>query len=68
MIELLHFLEALFGAVAIWCAACAVINLNRAYAFPKNMEDEAWPYVKKSYIFLGLTLLFMVIGVLLSLI
>ena len=68
MIEFLQFLEALFGAAAIGCIACAVINLISAYAFPKSMEDESWPYVKKSYIFLGLTLLFMVIGVLLSLI
>ena len=68
MIEFLQFLEALFGAAAIGCAACAVINLISAYAFPKSMEDEAWPYVKKSYIFLGLMLLFMVIGVLLSII
>ena len=68
MIEFLQFLEALFGAAAIGCAACAVINLISSYAFPKSMEDEAWSYVKKSYIFLGLTLLFMVIGVLLSII
>ena len=68
MIEFLQFLEALFGVAAIGCAACAVINLISSYAFPKSMEDKAWPYVKKSYIFLGLTLLFMVICVLLSLI
>lgn len=68
MIAFLQFLEALFGATAIGCAACGVINLISAYAFPKSMEDEAWPYVKKSYIFLGLTILFMVICVLLSII
>ena len=68
MIEFLQFLEALFRATAIGCAVCAVINLISAYAFPKSMEDEAWPYVKKSYIFLGLMILFMVIGVLLSII
>ena len=68
MIEFLQFLEALFRATAIGCAACAVINLISSYAFPKSMEDEAWPYVKKSYIFLGLMILFIVIGVLLSLI
>ena len=63
MIEFLQFLEALFRATAIGCAACAVINLISSYAFPKSMEDKAWPYVKKSYIFLGLTLLFMLICV-----
>ena len=68
MIELVQFSENLVAAAAIGCIACAVINLISAYAFPKSMEDEAWPYVKKSYIFLGLTLLFMVIGVLLSII
>ena len=68
MIAFLQFLEALFEAAAIGCAVCAVINLISAYAFPKSMEDKAWPYVKKSYIFLGLMILFMVIAVLLSII
>ena len=63
---ILHFLGILFGVGAIGCAALAVMNMLMATAFPKSMTDEAWPYAKKTYIFLGLTILFIVIGVLLS--
>lgn len=63
---ILHFLGILFGVAGIGCAAGAVINMLIATAFPKSMADEAWPYAKKTYIFLGLTILFIVIGVLLS--
>ena len=65
MIAFLHFLGSLFGVAAIGCAAGAVVNLVSACTFPKSMADEAWPYAKKSYIFLGLMLLFIVIGALL---
>lgn len=65
MIAFLHFLGILFGVTAIGCAVGAVVNLVNACTFPKSMIDEAWPYVKKCYIFLGLTILFIVIGVLL---
>ena len=68
MIAFLHFLGILFGIVALGCAVIAVYNMLSALAFPKSMVDEAWPYAKKSYIFLGLTLLFMAVGSLLSLI
>ena len=68
MIAFLHFLGILFGAAAIGCAAVAVYNMLSALAFPKSMADEAWPYAKKSYIFLGLTLLFMAVGSILSII
>ena len=68
MIAFLHFLGILFGVAAIGCAVIAVYNMLSALAFPKSMSDKAWPYAKKSYIFLGLTLLFMVVGSLLSLI
>ena len=63
---ILHFLGILFGVAGIGCAALAVMNMLMATAFPKSMADEAWPYAKKTYIFLGLTILFIVIGVLLS--
>ena len=63
---ILHFLGILCGVAGIGCAAVAVMNMLIATAFPKSMTDEAWPYAKKTYIFLGLTILFIVIGVLLS--
>lgn len=62
----LHFLGVLFGVGAIGFAVIAVHNMLSAVAFPKSMKDDAWPYVKKSYIFLGLTFLLLVIGVLLG--
>ena len=65
MITFLHFLGTLFGVVAIVWAVAAVVNLVSACTFPKSMADEAWPYAKKYYIFLGLMLLFIVIGTLL---
>ena len=65
MITFLHFLGILFGVAAIGCAVGAVVNLVSACTFPKDMFDEAWPYAKKCYIFLGLALLFIVIGALL---
>ena len=68
IIAFLHFLGILFGVAAIGCAVIAVVNLISACAFPKSMSDEAWPYAKKAYIFLGLALLSMVIGILLSII
>ena len=58
----LHFLGILFGVAAIGCAVIAVHNMLSAVVFPKSMEDEAWPYAKRFYIFLGLGILFMVIG------
>jgi len=66
MITFLHSLGSLFGVAAIGCAFGAVVNLITACTFPKSMADEAWPYAKKCYIFLGLMLLFVVIGILLS--
>jgi hypothetical protein len=62
---ILHFLGILFGVGAIGCAALAVMNMLMAIAFPKSMTDEAWPYAKKCYIFLGLMILSIVIGALL---
>ena len=62
IIVFLHFLGILFGAAAIGCAVIAVKNMLSAVAFPKDMIDEAWPYTKKAYIFLGLTILLMVIS------
>ena len=56
------FLGVLFGVAAIGCAVIAVHNMLSAVAFPKSIEDEVWPYTKKSYIFLGLVILFVVIG------
>ena len=61
----LHFLGILFAVAAIGCAVGAVVNLISTCTFPKNMVDEAWPYAKKCYIFLGLMILFIVIGALL---
>ena len=61
----LHFLGTLFAVAAIGCAVIAVVNFISVCAFPKSMEDEAWPYAKKCYIFLGLMILFIVIGALL---
>ena len=58
----LHFLGILFGVAAIGCAVIAVHNMLSAVAFPKSMKDEAWSYTKKSYIFLGLVILFLVTG------
>ena len=63
---ILHFLGILCGVAGIGCAAAAVMNMLIATAIPKSMTDEAWPYAKKTYIFLGLTILFIVIGVLLT--
>ena len=69
MIAFLHFLGILFGVAAIGCAVAAVINMLTSISFPDSMADDVWrPYAKKTYIFLGLTLLFMVVGSLLSLI
>lgn len=62
----LHFLGILFGVAAIGCAALAVHNMLLAIALPQSMNDEAWPYAKKFYIFLGLGLLFIIIGALLT--
>ena len=68
MIAFLHFLGTLFGIAAIGCAVVAVINMLSAVAFPDSMADEAWPYTKKAYIFLGLMILSIVICALLLLI
>lgn len=65
MITFLHSLGTLFGVIAIGFAVGAVVNLVSACTFPKSMVDEAWPYAKKCYIFLGLMLLSIVIGALL---
>lgn len=62
MITFLHFLGVLFGVAAIACAVAAVMYMLIATAFPKDMIDEAWPYAKKMYMFLGLMILFIVIG------
>jgi hypothetical protein len=62
MITLLHFLGIIFSVSALACAVAAVMNMLIATAFPKSMIDEAWPYAKKMYIFLGLMILFIVIG------
>ena len=62
MITFLHSLGNLFGVIAIGFAVVAVVNLISACTFPKSMVDEAWPYAKRCYIFLGLMLLFIVIG------
>lgn len=59
---LLHFLGILFEVAAIGCAVGAVINMLSAVKFPEDMIDVAWPYAKQAYIFLGLTILFIVIG------
>lgn len=58
----LHFLGIFFGVAGIGCAVGAVMNMFTALVFPKNMDDEAWFYAKKSYIFLGFTILFIVVG------
>lgn len=58
----LHLLGVLFGVAGIACAVAAVMNMLIATAFPKDMIEDAWPYAKKVYIFLGLMLLFIVIG------
>lgn len=63
---LLHVLGTIFGVVAIACSVAAVMNMLIATAFPKSMIDEAWPYAKKTYIFLGLGIVFIVVGVLLT--
>lgn len=62
MITFLHFLGVLFSVAALACAVAAVMNMLIATGFPKDMIDEAWPYAKKMYIFLGLMILFIVIG------
>lgn len=62
MITFLHFLGILFGVAALACAVAAVINMLIATAFPKSMIEDAWPYAKKMYLFLGLMILFIVIG------
>ena len=63
---ILHFLGVLFSVAAIGCAVVAVINMLTAISFPVSMSDEARPYAKKSYIFIGLTLLLLIIGFLLG--
>ncbi len=68
MLTFLHFLGSLFGVAAIGCAVVAVMNMLRALAFPKDMINDAWPYTKKAYIFLGLMILSIVICALLLLI
>ena len=62
MITFLHLLGVLFGVAALACAVAAVMYMLIATAFPKDMIEDAWPYAKKMYIFLGLMLLFIVIG------
>ena len=57
MVEILHFLSALFGVAGIIFAVFADVNLVTACTYPKDMTDEAWPYAKKAYIFLGLMLI-----------
>lgn len=59
---ILHFLGILFGVAAIGCAVGAVMNMLIATSFPEDMIDDAWPYAKKMYIFLGLMILFIVVG------
>ena len=67
MIAFLHFLGILFGVAAIGCAVAAVINMRISISFPDSMADDVWrPYAKKAYIFLGLTILFIAVGLLLS--
>lgn len=63
---LLHVLGSIFGVTGIACAVAAVMNMLIATAFPKSMIDEAWPYAKKTYIFLGLMMVCIVVGVLLT--
>lgn len=62
----LHVLGAIFGVAAIACCVAAVINMLIATAFPKSMIDEAWPYAKKMYIFLGLMIVFIAVCMLLT--
>jgi hypothetical protein len=59
---ILHFLGILFGVAGIGCAVGAVTNMLIARTFTDDMCEDAWPYVKKTYIFLGLTSLLLVIG------
>lgn len=58
MITFLHLLGVVFMVAALACAVAAVMNMLIAIAFPKNMKDEALPYAKKMFIFLGLMILF----------
>jgi hypothetical protein len=59
---ILHFLGILFGVAGIGCAVGAVTNMLIATSFPEDMIDDSWPYAKKTYIFLGLMILFIVVG------
>ena len=68
MTEFLHFIVALSGVAGIAFAVFAVINLVSACTFPDDMKDEAWPYAKKAYKFLGLMMLSLVLMICLSLI
>ena len=60
------FLSVMFGMTAIGCAIIAVTNMLTSAMFPKDMLDGAWPYTKKTYIFLGWALLLLIISVLLG--
>jgi hypothetical protein len=67
MIEFLHSIRVLFGVAGIVFAAFAVVNLVSACMFPKDMVEQAWPYAKKAYIFLGLVMLSLVLCCVLNL-
>ena len=67
MIGFLHSLGVLFGVAAIAFAVAAVVNSVSASVYPKYMADEAWPYAKKAYKFLGLALLFIALCIVLNL-
>ena len=67
MIEFLHFIGVLFGVAGIVFAVFAVGNLLSACMFPKDMVEQAWPYAKKAYIFLGLVVLSLVLACVLNL-
>ena len=63
MAVFLHILSTIFGVAGITFAVFAVVNLVTACAYPKDMTDEALPYAKKAYIFLGLVLISLVFGI-----
>lgn len=54
----------LFVIAAIICATISLTNMLISFTFPEHKKDEASPYINKAYIFLILTHLLFVIGLL----
>jgi len=62
MTQFIHFIGILFLISGFPLAFAAIFNHINAMRYPKDMFDDAWPYVKKAYIYLGIMILCLTIG------